>query len=59
MAIKDILVCLDASEAGECRLRLAAGLAREHGAHLAAAYLFFEPGTDNHRSVPRGLGERH
>ena len=39
MAIKDVLVCLDASEAGECRLRLAAGLAREHGAHLAAAYL--------------------
>ncbi|MGC2414553.1 MAG: universal stress protein [Stellaceae bacterium] len=45
MAIKDILVCLDASEAGECRLTLAAGLAREHRAHLAAAYLFFERGT--------------
>jgi nucleotide-binding universal stress UspA family protein len=44
MAIRDILVCLDASEAGECRLRLAAGLAREHGAHLAAAYLLSELG---------------
>jgi hypothetical protein len=42
MAIKDILVCLDASEAGACRLRLAAGLAREHGARLAAAYLLSE-----------------
>ena len=45
MAIKDVLVCLDASEAGEYRLRLAAGLAREHGAHLAAAYLLPELGT--------------
>lgn len=45
MQIKDILVCLDASEVGERRLRLAAGLAREHGAHLAAAYLLSEPGT--------------
>jgi nucleotide-binding universal stress UspA family protein len=45
MAIKDVLVCLDASEAGECRLKLAAGLARQHGAHLAAAYLLSEQGT--------------
>jgi nucleotide-binding universal stress UspA family protein len=45
MAIKDVLVCLDASETGEGRLRLAAGLGREHGAHLAAAYLLSELGT--------------
>jgi len=45
MAIKDVLVCLDASEAGEGRLRLAAGIAREHKAHLAAAYLMSEFAT--------------
>jgi nucleotide-binding universal stress UspA family protein len=45
MAIKDVLVCLDSSEVGERRLRLAAALAREHKAHLAAAYLLSEPGT--------------
>jgi nucleotide-binding universal stress UspA family protein len=45
MAIKDVLVCLDASEAGERHLKLAAGLAREHRAHLAAAYLLSELGT--------------
>jgi len=43
MAIKDVLVCLDASEAGEGRLRLAADLSREHRAHLAAAYQLSEP----------------
>ena len=57
MQIKDILVCLDASEGGERRLRLAAGLAREHGAHLAAAYLLSELGT-THGQVygPGALG---
>lgn len=45
MAIKDVLVCLDSSEVGERRLRLAAALAREHKAHLAAAYLLSELGT--------------
>jgi len=39
MAIKDLLVCLDSSEASESRLRLASDLARKHGAHLIAAYL--------------------
>jgi nucleotide-binding universal stress UspA family protein len=57
MSIKDVLVCLDASEAGECRLRLAAGLAREHKAHLAAAYLLSEPGTVSGRVYgPGALG---
>jgi nucleotide-binding universal stress UspA family protein len=38
MALSDILVCLDSSEAGENRLKLAVRLAREHGAHLIAVY---------------------
>ena len=42
MDLKDILVCLDPTEAGEGRLRLAAFLAREHHARLAGAYLLSE-----------------
>jgi nucleotide-binding universal stress UspA family protein len=38
MALSDILVCLDSSEAGENRLKLAVRLAREQGAHLVAVY---------------------
>jgi nucleotide-binding universal stress UspA family protein len=38
MPLSDILVCLDSSGAGENRLRLAARLAREQGAHLIAVY---------------------
>jgi nucleotide-binding universal stress UspA family protein len=45
MAIKDVLVCLDVSEASECRLRLAANLAQKHGAHLTTAYLQTERGA--------------
>ena len=37
MALRDILVCLDPTDAGEHRLRLAAAIAREHQAHLSAA----------------------
>ena len=37
MWLKDILVCLDPTDAGEARLRLAAGLASEQHAHLSAA----------------------
>ncbi|HVC55949.1 MAG TPA: universal stress protein [Stellaceae bacterium] len=47
MDLKDILVCLDATDAGEGRLRLAAAIAREHHAHLSAAYLL-------PRSIPAG-----
>jgi nucleotide-binding universal stress UspA family protein len=36
MEIKDILVCLDPTDAGEVRLRLATTLAVEHHAHLSA-----------------------
>jgi hypothetical protein len=39
MSFKDILVCLDPSDAGEARLRIAAGLASELHAHLSAAYI--------------------
>jgi nucleotide-binding universal stress UspA family protein len=42
MPLKDILVCLDPTDAGEARLRLAAGLASEQHAHLSAAYILPE-----------------
>lgn len=42
MELKDILVCLDPTDAGEARLRLAAGLASEHHAYLSAAYVLPE-----------------
>ena len=42
MLLKDILVCLDPTGSGEARLRLAAGLASEHHAHLSAAYVLPE-----------------
>src|ERR1700722_12794187 len=38
MALKDILVCLDSTEAGDVRLRLAMRLAREHRAQLIGVY---------------------
>ena len=39
MDLSDILVCLDASEAGASRLKLALHLARQHGSFLTAAYV--------------------
>jgi nucleotide-binding universal stress UspA family protein len=42
MPLKDILVCLDPTDAGDARLRVAAGLASEHHAHLSAAYILPE-----------------
>lgn len=39
MELKDILVCLDPTDAGEARLRLAAAIARDHRAHLSAAFI--------------------
>jgi nucleotide-binding universal stress UspA family protein len=39
MELKDILVCLDPTEAGEARLRLAAAIARDHRAHLSGVYV--------------------
>jgi hypothetical protein len=42
IAIRDILVAIDATPAGESRLRLALRLARDHRAFLAAAYCMSE-----------------
>ncbi len=42
MALRDILVCLDATDAGAARLRLAAGLARQHRANLSASFVMPE-----------------
>jgi nucleotide-binding universal stress UspA family protein len=39
MKLGDILVCLDPTDAGEHGLHLAATIAREHHAHLSAAYI--------------------
>jgi nucleotide-binding universal stress UspA family protein len=39
MELKDILVCLDPTDAADARLRIAAAIARDHGAHLSAAYV--------------------
>ena len=39
MELKDILVCLDPTDAGDARLRLAAAIARDHRAHLSAAFV--------------------
>lgn len=42
MDLKDIVVCLDPTDAGEARLRLAAALGRRCNARLSAAYLMPE-----------------
>jgi len=60
MEIKDIIVRLDPTDAGEVRLRLAAAIAREHHAHLSAAYIEPEaiPGAPPHAGSvgpPTGL----
>ena len=63
MDLKDILVCLDPTEAGERRLRVAAAMAREHQAHLSAAYILSEamPGAPPYEGVgipaPTGAAE--
>jgi len=53
MTLKDILVCLDPTEAGERRLRLAAAIAREYQAHVSAAYILSEaiPGVPPYQGV--------
>jgi nucleotide-binding universal stress UspA family protein len=54
MPLKDIIVCLDPTDAGEGRLRLSAALARGCGAHLSAVYIAPEliPGTPPSRELP-------
>ena len=39
MALRDILVCIDAGAASDARIRLAFNLARAHRAHLVGAYV--------------------
>src|SRR5215212_2677420 len=56
MPLKDILVCLDPSHAGEARLRLAAGLASEQHAHLSALYILPERSADAGVGDDDGLG---
>jgi nucleotide-binding universal stress UspA family protein len=53
MALKDLLVCIDPTAAGDARLKLAINLARANKAHLAGAYVLSE--GDGARS-PSGFG---
>jgi nucleotide-binding universal stress UspA family protein len=39
MALRDLLICIDARSTSDARLRLAFNLARAHRAHLTAAYV--------------------
>jgi nucleotide-binding universal stress UspA family protein len=43
MALRDVLVCIDATAAGDGRLELALNLAQAHQAHLTAVYFLPEP----------------
>jgi nucleotide-binding universal stress UspA family protein len=60
--LSDILVCLDETPAGDGRLKLAARLAREHGAQLLGAFVgadegretFFEPRAAAEDAQPPG-----
>lgn len=45
MSLSDILVCLDWTEAGQGRLKLAARLAHQHAAFLTAAYVLDDNGS--------------
>ena len=57
MALKDLLVCVDQSEASELRLRLAADLAVRHGSHLTALYAreWSREQLDQRKSAELGL----
>jgi len=56
MSLKDILVCLDPTDSGEARLRLAAGLASEQHAHLSAGYILPQRIADAGTADYDGLG---
>jgi hypothetical protein len=49
MALKDLLVCIDPTTAGDARLKLAFNLARANKAHLSGAYVLADGDTG-----PRG-----
>lgn len=57
MALKDILVHLDASPRGAVRLALAAELATRHGAHLTALYGIELPSPALFYGDPSGLAD--
>ena len=57
MAIKDILVHLDASPRSAVRLALAAGLAGRHGAHLTALYVVELPSAALFYGDPSGFAD--
>jgi nucleotide-binding universal stress UspA family protein len=54
MALRDLLVCIDPTAAGDARLKLAFNLARANGAHLTGVYAM--PEADSGRSGPTGFG---
>ena len=54
MALKDLLVCIDRTVAGDARLRLAFNLARANGAYLAGAYAL--PEVPTAPAAPMGFG---
>lgn len=54
MALKDLLVCIDPTTAGDARLRLALNLARANKAHLMGAFVL--PERDGAGSGPSGFG---
>jgi nucleotide-binding universal stress UspA family protein len=58
MPFRDILVCLDPTDSGEARLRLAAGLASELHAHLSAALILPEQIAGAGTAGYDGLGFR-
>ena len=49
MALKDLLVCIDPTSAGDGRVKLAFNLARANKAHLSGAYVLMDGET-----APRG-----
>jgi nucleotide-binding universal stress UspA family protein len=55
MGLRDILVCLDATEAGDGRLELALNLAQAHKAYLTAVYALPESGGADVGPVGLGL----
>ena len=54
MPLRDLLVCIDPTAAGETRLKLAFNVARANKAHLAGAYVL--PEGDGARRGPSGFG---
>lgn len=54
MALRDLLVCIDPTNAGDTRLKLAFNLARTNKAHLAGAYPL--PEAQAARAGPTGFG---